>query len=415
MMTELQKTQALLCQFLNENTPSSKLPQRKYPNRIKKESKPRGKPKGRNGATKEEPDRIDERVKAKLGKTCLKCGRKIPKSEVCKQIRHIYDIIIQSKITEVEEEYFFCDCGELCKGKHPEIPENGMIGYNLQAFIEELKFNFAGSCGKISTFLENIANIKFTSMTINNCINRVAEKLTPSYEDMKDNMPNASYSYTDETGWPVEGKRGMLWIFITNFGTLIHIRNSRGRRVLEDIFTEDYFGVIISDCFKVYRCFAKHFQKCWVHFLRKLEFEGEKDENVRQLYEQMLDFYKEIKDFLSENPPYDIRKKKKLYFERKLKRIMNYKGWNAKSKEIIKNWLIEYKGHWLTAIEIEGINLDNNISERGIRKVIPWRKILGGHRTKEGAYNFAVIESHRQTWKMQEKSPYLEMISHLKQ
>ncbi len=414
LIEELKKTQALLRQFLNENTPSSKLPQRKYPQREKKESKLRGKPKGSNGATKEEPEHIDRKLKAKLDKQCNKCGRRIQESEICKQIRYIYDIIIRPEVTEVEEEYSFCECGQCCLGKHPEIPNSGMIGYNLQALIEELKFNFAGSCGRISTFLENVANIKFSAMSINNCVNRIADSLNPSYEEMKDKLKETPYSYCDETTWPVEGKKWFLWIFITKYSTLIHIQNSRARRVLEDIFTEDYLGVIISDCFKVYRYFGRRFQKCWIHFLRKLEYEAEKDSNVKELYNQMSGFYHEMKEFLKENPPPKIRKIKKLYFEKRLKTIMNYKRWNDKSNEIIKNWLIEYKGHWLTAIEIEGINLENNISERGIRNVIPWRKILGGHRTKEGAYNFAVIESHRQTWKMQDKSPYLEIINHLR-
>jgi len=231
---------------------------------------------------------------------------------------------------------------------------------------------------------------------------------------MKDDLKNSIHSYCDETSWPVDGKRYYLWIFITNNCTLIDIQNSRARRVLENLFEQDYGGVIISDCYRVYRYFAKYFQKCWIHFLRKLEYESEKDANVKLLYEQMSSLYNEMKEFLDGNPPIEVRKNKKVYFESKLKEIMNYRLWNNNSKNIIKNWLIEYKGHWLTAIEIEGISLENNISERGIRKVIPWRKMLGGHRTKEGAHSFSVIESHRQTWKMQDKSPYMEMVSALK-
>ena len=198
--------------------------------------------------------------------------------------------------------------------------------------------------------------------------------------------------------------------------TFITIQNSRARRVLTDLFTENYQGVIISDCFTIYRKFAKWFQKCWVHLLRKVEFEMEKNpkEDIDKLYEQLKSLYDKMINFLEDDPPETIRQKKKKYFEKKLNKIINYKGWGNESKAIIKNWLIEYRGHWLTAIEIQGISLDNNIAERGIRKSIGWRKMLGGHRTREGTRNYAIIETHRQTWKIQSKSPYNKLINFLK-
>ena len=58
LMNELKKTQELLRQFLNENTPSSKLPFKTKVNEDKKELKPRGKPIGSNGGNKEIPEKL---------------------------------------------------------------------------------------------------------------------------------------------------------------------------------------------------------------------------------------------------------------------------------------------------------------------------------------------------------------------
>jgi len=60
------------------------------------------------------------------------------------------------------------------------------------------------------------------------------------------------------------------------------------------------------------------------------------------------------------------------------------------------------------------VELTNNKDERGIRKVIPHRKLLGGHRTKQGSYDFAIIESHRQTWRLRNESPYNKLAEYLK-
>ena len=118
-----------------------------------------------------------------------------------------------------------------------------------------------------------------------------------------------------------------------------------------------------------------------------------------------------MSNFLEEDPPPDQREMKYKSFNRKLKKIMNYPWRSDEAKGIIKNWLRKYDGDWLTAILIPGAKLTNNDTERKIRKVIPTRKLLGCHRTKEGAKYFAITESLRQTWKLRGLSPYQEMIN----
>ncbi|MBU3913832.1 MAG: IS66 family transposase [Nanoarchaeota archaeon] len=416
LANELKKTQALLRQFLNENTPSSKLPF-KYPSKEKsnEEPKPRGKPEGSNGGNKEFPEHVDRKIKAMLEEKCPKCGKIISRRDIGTRLKYVYDAIIKAIIIEVEEEFYPCECGEFCIGKNPEVPQRGMIGYNLQTLFTELKFNFSGSYSNISKFFDNVTNgkIKFSPIAINDCIRRVSEKLEPSYDKIESELKNENYAYSDETSWPVNGKSWYLWLFVTANFVFITIQNSRARRVLTDIFGEDYQGGIISDCFKVYREFAKWFQKCWVHLLRKAEFEAEKNpkKNIVKLHAQLQILHKEMADFLSENPPSDLRKEKKKEFEKKLNEIINYKRWCKEAKSIVNNWLIEYRGHWLTAIEIEGISLDNNFCERKIRGSIGWRKMLGGHRTKEGARQYAIIQTHRKTWEHQGKYPYNELLN----
>ena len=146
VVQELKKTQAMLRQFLNENTPSSKLPF-KYPSKeqSEKEPKPRGKPIGSNGGTKEIPENIDRKIEANLGEKCPRCKKIIRRSNINKRLRYVYDAIIKAIVIEVEEEFYQCDCGEFCIGQHPGIPQRGMIGYNLQTLFTELKFNFSYS------------------------------------------------------------------------------------------------------------------------------------------------------------------------------------------------------------------------------------------------------------------------------
>src|SRR3989344_2122873 len=114
---EMKKTQALLRQFLNENTPSSKLPFKiNKIDEIKKEPKPRGKPQGSNGGNKEAPENVDKKIKARLEGKCLRCGKIICRKNIGTRLRYVYDAIINAVIIEVEEEFYPCVCGEFCIG-----------------------------------------------------------------------------------------------------------------------------------------------------------------------------------------------------------------------------------------------------------------------------------------------------------
>lgn len=416
---ELEKVKTMLRQFMNENTPSSKLPfKTNKTDESEKESKPKGKPKGSNGGTKKDPDTVDRKLKSNLKKKCPRCGKKLSRKDIETRIRYVYDAIIVPEVIEVEEEFYPCDCGEFCIGKHPEIPQKGMVGYNLQSLFTEMKFNFSGSYENISKFFDSVTcgKINFSPMAINDCVRGVAEKLEPSYDEIENKLKEEPYSYTDETSWPVNGILWFLWMMVTENFVFITIQNSRARKVLIDIFGEDYHGCIISDCFRVYDKFAKWYQKCWSHLLRKARFEAEKHpkKNVVSLYEQLRELHKEMEDFLKEDPSSEIRKEKKKEFSKKLDEIINYKHWCKEAQSIVDNRLKVYRNHWLTAIEIEGICLDNNACEREIRGSIGWRKMLGGHKTREGTKQFAIIQTHRKTWEHRGKYPYNELLNTIK-
>lgn len=419
LFAELKKTQALLLQFLNENTPSSKLPYKFWSgDKSEEKPKPRGKPEGSNGGAKDVPETVDRTVKARLKSNCPRCGKEIQRREIDTRIRYVYDAKIVAEIIEVEEEFYPCDCGEFCIGEHPDIPQRGMIGYNLQSLFTELKFNFSGSYGNISAFFNNATEgkINFSPTAINDCLVGVAEKLELSYDEIEEKIAGEEYAYSDETSWPVDGEKWFLWLFVTANFVFITIQNSRAKKVLINIFGEDYHGGIISDCYKAYDGFAEWFQKCWAHLLRKAKFESEKHprKNVVKLYGQLCQLHQEMSDFLRENPSKKRRLKAKKKFEQKLKVIINYRGWCKEAQKIVDNWLIAYRNQWLTAIEVEGIGLDNNLCERKIRRSIGWRKMLGGHRTEEGARQYAIIQTMRETWKHQEKRPYNELLDALR-
>ena len=198
---------------------------------------------------------------------------------------------------------------------------------------------------------------------------------------------------------------------------LIAIENSRGREVLIKMFGAEFSGVITSDCYNAYDKFANGFQKCWAHLLRRTHYlaglNSRKD--IVKLHRLLDNLFNEAKKFLEKNPTIKQRKRKKKLLDKKLRGIMGCKWKSEEAKGIVKNWLRKFGGHWLTAIEVEGVELTNNKTERWIRKSIPTRKLLGCHRTERGAKVFAIIESLRLTWKARGLSPFGMMSERLKE
>jgi len=296
---------------------------------------------------------------------------------------------------------------------HPDLPKEGMFGPNLQAFLTEIRHNFAGSYERISTFLDNITGTTFSPQGIKDCVHRVAENLQPSYKQMEEEISKADVVNSNETSWPVDGNDYWLWLLCTFNMIFIMINESRARGVITNILGEYFPGVIVSDCLKVYNNFAAAYQRCWSHLLRKTHFEKEKypKKDVVELHEQLTMLYRDVNNFLSTNPNFEQRVWNAIMYNQKLQRIANYRWRSDATKSTANNMLKAYQGQWFVGVIMPEVELTNNKDERGIRKVIPTRKLLGGHRTKHGAYDFAVIESHRQTWKLRNESPYHKLVN----
>ena len=257
----------------------------------------------------------------------------------------------------------------------------------------------------------------FTQTAIKDCITRTASQLRPKYCELRDRLAEEKFLHSDETRWPINGVRHYLWLLHGLNLAFISINKSRSRKVITNLLGDHFRGAIVSDCLSVYRAFAAAFQKCWAHLLRKTFYlkEDHPKSDINILHRQLTDLYDEAEKYRTMNMSESERIWTGIRLTQKLQRITNNKWKSKESKSIAKNWLKEYEGQWLVGVFMPDVELTNNKDERGIRKVIPTRKLLGGHRTEKGAEDFAIIETNRQTWKLNQKSPYLELLNYLRE
>jgi len=420
--TRVKELEATLNRILNPNTPSSQIPYtekstRKSPNRDTAGSKPRGKPKGGNGGARKPPEKIDRKENAKLEK-CPHCKSKSLdhiETEEC----YTWDLPFVKLIVTLFFVFVYrCNrCGRIVRGTHPDLPLRGMIGPHLAAFLTEIKHNFAASYEKLSDFLKNLTGETFTQQAIKDCIVRTALQLKPKYREIRDKLAKEKILHSDETRWPINGTPNYLWLLHGLTIVFISINKSRARKVITDILGEYFEGVIVSDCLKVYLYFAAAFQKCWAHLLRRTFHlkEDHPKSDIGILHRQLTDLYDEAEKYRIMDLSESERIWTGICLTQKLQRITLNNWKSEEAKAVVQNWLKNFEGQWLVGVFISKVELTNNKDERGIRKVIPTRKMLGGHRTEEGAEYFAIIETNRQTWRLNQKSPYFELLNYLRE
>ena len=72
----------------------------------------------------------------------------------------------------------------------------------------------------------------------------------------------------DETSWPEAGVQLWLWAMVTTH-TVLFLIGSRSREMLENVLTDRFRGILVSDGYAVYRTW-KNRLRCWAHLMRKL-------------------------------------------------------------------------------------------------------------------------------------------------
>ncbi len=81
------------------------------------------------------------------------------------------------------------------------------------------------------------------------CLENVSESLEPFHERVRKKINGSKKANFDETGMPVDGKKGWIWIGATKKYAFVQVEMSRGRDVLEKYFPK-FRGVAIVDGWK---------------------------------------------------------------------------------------------------------------------------------------------------------------------
>ena len=387
---------ATLAQYENAHTPPSL---RRGRNR-KRDSDNKGNPgqkMGHKGVTRP-CAKPDHEVEVKADR-CPDCGAELGapfriESKIIEEIPEPQPIMV----TEYKIAHYRCPCClKEVVGKDANCPHEGKFGNNTIAQVTLLKYEDRLPHRKIRAALKRQHGLEISPATILDLTRRAADAVRSEYDAILNKIRDAPILYVDETGVHVQGEKHWIWTFTTPFETFIVIRKSRGTKVLIEVLTRRFKGIIVCDGWKPYVRFTKRLQRCWAHLLRESKDLSEDFLEAIPLHNALKELYGSLTNALENDPPPEVRINlwhsareallcwiEQEYFEVKVKKFIGK----------ISNGF----DYWFTFIINPGVEPTNNRAERALRPHVVLRKMLGTLRNEKGTSIHERIMTTLATW-----------------
>jgi transposase len=402
---KFEKLKKKLRRYENPHTPPSKEIRKKRTNFISITGLAVGKKTGYKGATRKVKEPND--FITCFDNVCSQCGKHSKPNRIRSKIYEDIPEPQPVKIVKAEWGVYDCKCGHSWESKPVNVPDKGIFGKNLQSQITLLKFDDRLPLRKTISAIERQYKTTLTSKAVYDVTKRVADKVTPAYNEIKQKIRKATYLHIDETKIKIQGKTHWLWIFRSRKNIFFVIHKKRNRTVLDEILGYKYHGCIICDGLSAYKEYTKFLQRCWAHILRETKEMAEKHDDAKPLHQWMKDLFAIVKSASIKDPP---KKRQKMYDKciQEMKWLIEkYSSYNYLSKVIttIKNGL----DFWFTRIIHPQIKPTNNDGERSLREIVVIKHIIGTLRNQNGADVMAKIMTLISTWRLNGLNPFYSL------
>ena len=396
LKARIAELEARLAQYENAHTP----PSLRRGCNLKKEVGNKGKPgqkSGHKGVTR--PLATPDSQVEVAADRCPDCGAKLGApfridSKIIEEIPEPQPVMV----TEYKLAHYKCPCCQKeVVANDASCPHRGKFGNNTIAQTTLLKYEDRLPHRKIQSTLNRMHGLKISPATIFDLTRRAAEAVQSEYDEILNKIRDASILYVDETGIHVQGRKYWIWTFTTPSETFFVIRKSRGTKVLLEVLTRRFKGIIVCDGWKPYVRFTKHLQRCWAHLLRESKEISEKFEEAVPLHGALKDLYDSLTKVLENNPPPEVRSSLWHSARETLLNWINKEYFAVKVQKFIGKISNGFE-YWFTFIVNPGVEPTNNRAERALRPQVVLRKILGTLRNEKGTSIHERIMTTLATW-----------------
>lgn len=377
--------------------PSSDNKPNKNINLREKSGKPSGGQKGHPGFTRKLVDNPDKIIKH-VPEVCACCGKSLKKIEaVLKGRRQVVDIPpIKAEVTEHQQLEKTCPCGHKSVGKFPEdVKAPVQFGSIIQALILYFSVRHHIPYNRIAEIMEEILGERISERTIENILEEAKVRAGPSYKVIAKYLKSSKYVGSDETGIRVDGINFWLWVWQNKLYSYYAVDKSRGYKVIEKCFGENFKGTLGHDCLGAQnKTRAKNHQHCHPHYLRALKYCIQEEQSLWAYKVTILLLNSQkVRDLIWEKS-FDKKLRCEIIktFEDNLDKLLLEKAIGKETLKIQKR-MIKHREKVLFFMTTKDVPPDNNGSERAIRNAKIHKKVSGCFRSETGAQRYAILMS----------------------
>jgi transposase len=374
-----------------------------------------GRPRGYPGTTRPRPGPPQEILQADRVQNCPECGEHLSEPVYTKhRILEELPSLEPVRVVDYHEDHYLCsgcDCNIVAR--HPDCPPTGRFGKNVYVQTTLLKFEERLPLDKMGMVLDR-QGLGVTDATILELLWRAANWLRPEYERILAQVRSSSVVHTDQTGMKVDGDQNWIWTYTTRAETLYAIRDSKGKRILEEVLGNNWPGILVCDGLRSHHAYTKKIQRCWAHLLREADElvqeareEGREEEEIDEaqaLAKALHTIFDKVREALGKDPPPEERKK----LDRQVRRV--FKHWTGKQYKThrVRKFVEKAKRgypYWFTYITHPGMEPTNNKAERALKELVIQRKIIGTLRNGKGVFIYETLATLITTWKQRGLDP----------
>ena len=351
----------------------------------------------------------DQRVEHALDR-CPDCGTGLVGGWV-QRTREVIDLApVPAQVTE--HVYIARTCAQCRRRCVPTAQPHGVVmgqqrlGINLVSLIAALREEARLPWRTIQWYLDTVHDLHLSLGAIVAATQRVAQKAQSVMTDIVERIRGSPVVHADETGWREDGHNGYVWTFSTP-AERYFLRRGRGKAVVDEVLSEEFSGVLVSDFYAAYHHYDGPKQRCWAHLLRDihdLRVLYADDLPLAQWAEAVHQLYQQAKALThpSEQRSEQQRRVAQLALERRLLALCRpfWDDPQAVQAKLCRRMENHIKELFVFVAHPE-VPPDNNAAERSLRPVVISRKISGGTRSEQGTQTKMTLASIFGTWRTQ--------------
>jgi transposase len=399
-----------LAEYKNpKNSGNSSIPPSKDENRVRgnqslreKSGKKSGGQPGHKGNTLSIVSNPDQIV-MQVPELCSHCGNGLSgieavfvgKRQVI-ELPPVQPIYVQHEIYQKQ-----CSCGKVCTVPFPDnVKAPVQYGSSVANLVSYLSVRHYVPYKRTCEIFKDLFNIPLSEGSIANMLSDVAEKLQPTYLQIKTLIENSLGLGADETGGIIDGRKVWFWIWQNRLNTFITAAASRGQKVREEHFPNGFPNAVLSsDAYAVHLstpCQAH--QLCIAHLLRDLNYFIEFyplnpwPEKLKALFVEAI----ELETIMTQQDYEHCPKRAKIL--EKFKNLLKIPPASSGKLYAFYKRMVKNQQSIFIFLHYPEVSPDNNSSERGVRNIKVKQKVSGQFKSFNGGQNFAVIRSVIDTW-----------------